>query len=86
MINAEPSWSWGNQPEKDYDVHDFRQIQEIVKPVDKGESLGDGCQLNSGDRDNHVDDEGHATQGRKQPDDEQAFIPVSERGLLLRAR
>jgi hypothetical protein len=35
-------------------------------------AFGDGCQLNSVDRDNHVDDEGHATQGGKQPDDEQA--------------
>jgi len=31
-VNAEPSWSRGNQQEKDYDVHDLGQIQEIVKP------------------------------------------------------
>src|ERR1700727_2648059 len=36
------------------------------------ERLREGRQLNSGDPYNHVDDEGHATQAGKQPDNEQA--------------
>jgi hypothetical protein len=52
MINAEPSWSRGNQPDKDYDVHNLWQIQEIVEPIDERKPLLDSSQLNSADRDN----------------------------------
>ena len=65
VIDADPSRSGADQPDEDDDVQDFRQIEEIVKPVDRRKSFRDRGELYGRDRDDHVEDERNAAQARQ---------------------
>ena len=80
MINADSSRSGADQPDQDDEVHGFRQIEEIVEPVEKREPRRNRPELDRRNRDDHLDDKSHAAQARKQPDDEQAAAAELDRG------
>ena len=81
MINADSSGSGADQPYQDDDIHGFRQIEEIVEPVEKREPFGNRPELDRCNRDDdHLDDKSNAAQARKQPDDEQAAADELDRG------
>src|SRR5258705_7516906 len=58
----------------------FRQIEEIVEPVEKREPFRNRRKLHRRDRNDHLDDKSSAAQARKQPDDEQAAADKLDRG------
>src|SRR5499433_703112 len=70
-INADSSRSGADQPDQDDDIHSFRQLEEIVEPIEKREAFRNRRQLDRRDRDDHLDDESSTTQARKHSDDEQ---------------
>jgi hypothetical protein len=65
---------------KDQNVHRFGQIQEIVEPIKKCESRRNCLKLNSGDRNEHLDDKRRAAQAGEQAYDEHAAAKKLDRG------
>src|SRR6516165_7892389 len=80
LVDADSSRSGADQPNQDDYVHGFRQIQEIVEPVEKREPCRNHRKAHRGDGDDHLDDKRSAAQARKQPDDEQAAADELNRG------
>jgi len=52
MIDTEPPWTREKNPEKNYQIEDFRKIQKFGEPAERGRRL-DTFGRGGGDRDNH---------------------------------
>jgi hypothetical protein len=80
IINADFSRSRADQPDQDNDIQSFRQIEEIVEPIESRDAFRNRRQLDRRDRDDHLDDESRTTQAREHSDNEQTSADEFNRG------